>query len=391
MTRGQPTSAPVTPGVIKLEQNQPFDPLGASSGGRPWLRQASPVLPPAFALAEMAVLVALVVLEYAWDAFPNLTRINPHPYWIAILLLSLQYGTVSGLIAASIAIVGSVVIGLPDPDIEERYFSYLIRVWTQPVLWLLVAMLLGTFRARQIEQRDELLQQAENLRMRGATLLDHATNLRARCNMLERKIAMRETNDSTQLLSSLAKLETAGPGRWAEALETALAIGFPKSQISLYAVDGTQVRHVLTHQRAVVSATSGGPIPMDIESGHPLLAAVVGAGRAVCVVDAEHDPALRGQGVAAVPIFATSDAVRPRAVIGMLKADILPSNQIDTATTARLAIVAAHLAPAMQLGLISSVAESGAGGIVDAGVVPTIRKWRLLKVFGGAQPDGTHG
>ena len=323
MTTGQPIAARRANAEPDIETLPQLAPSGATTGARSWMQQLSPVLPPPFAIVEIAVLVALVILEFAWDGFPNLTRINPHPYWIAILLLSLQYGTVSGLMAASIAIVGSVVIGLPEPDIEERYFSYLIRVWTQPVLWLLVAMLLGTFRARQIEQREELLLQAEDLRMRGATLLDHATNLRARCNMLERRIAMRETSDSSQLLAALARLESAGPGRWAEALETALTIGFPKSQISLYAIDGTQARHILTHQRAMPSSAPGGPFPLDIDQNHALLAAVVGNGSAVCVIDAEHDAALRGQGVAAVPVFSAVDKSQQRVVIGILKADIL--------------------------------------------------------------------
>ena len=253
----------------RTESNQSTSTAGPA-GLQLWLGQASPVLPPAFALVEMAVLVALVLLEYFWDGFPNLTRINPHPYWIAVLLLSLQYGTVSGLIAASIAIIGTVLIGMPEPDIEERYFNYLIRVWTQPVLWLLVAMLLGTFRARQIEQRDELLLQAENLRMRGATLLDHATNLRARCTMLERRIAMRETTDTSKLLSALARLSDAGPGRWADALDATLSAGFPKSQISLYAIDGASARLVVTHRAAGIVSE----VVNEIGADHLLLTSI---------------------------------------------------------------------------------------------------------------------
>ena len=280
------------------------------------------------------------------------------------------------------------LIGLPEPDIEERYFNYLIRVWTQPVLWLLVAMLLGTFRARQIEQRDELLLQAENLRMRGATLLDHANNLRGRCTMLERRVAMRETTDTAQLLSALARLGGAGPGRWADALEAALASGFPQSQISLYAFERANARLVLCHQRAASGQSAMGA-PNDIASDHPLLAEIR-AGRPVSILTPEHDQALRGNGVAAVPIFSVAaDTAEPR-VIGMLKADVLPPNQIDAATTARLSVIAAHLSPALQRGLISPVADTA--GPQPPQAVPVVRRWRLAKLIAGAsQPDGTHG
>ena len=361
-----------------------------------WARRLSPVVPPPLALLEMGLLLALVLLEYFVDGFPALTRINPHPYWIAVLLLSLQYGTVSGLMAASIAIIGTVLIGMPEPDIEERYFNYLVRVWTQPVLWLLVALLLGTFRARQIEQRDELQLQVENFRTRSATLLDHATNLRTRCSMLERRLATRETSDTGQLLAGLARLGEAEPGRWASALKATLTAGFPKSQISLYSVDGEKVRLVLTHGQ-----TPDVQMPPDIEPGHPLIAAVAGAGRAVSVLEPSDDAALRGLGVAAVPVFADDGASSRSRVIGILKADMLAPGQIDGSTTRRLAVIAAHLAPALQHRLVSPVASQtsksseadpaaaraprtdGVAMLEDA--IPTVRRWRMLRWLPGGR------
>lgn len=352
----------------------------AAADQRAWLGRVSPLLPPAFALLEMSILLAMVLAEYFWDAFPNLTRMNPHPYWIAVLLLSLQYGTVSGLIAAGIAIIGTVLIGMPEPDIEERYFNYLIRVWTQPVLWLLVAMLLGTFRARQIEQRDELRQSNENLRLRGATLLDHTTNLRARCAMLERRIAVRETADTGKLLASLSRLAEAEPGRWSVALDDALTAGFPKSQFSVYVVDGGQARLVLTHQRASSQTPPVQP-PSELSADHPLMAAVAERGHAVSVVEAGDDEALRGLGVAAVPIFSAAIGATDKRIIGILKADVLPPSQIDVSTTRRMAVIAAYIAPVLQRGLILPVGDTGNGDET----IPTVRKWRLLKWLPGGR------
>ena len=365
-----------------------------------WVRHVSPVLPPRFAIVEMLILATLVMLEYWWEGFPSLTRINPHPYWIAILLLSLQYGTVSGLIAASIAIIGTVLIGMPEPDIEERYFNYLIRVWTQPVLWLLVALLLGAFRARQIEQRDELILQTENMRIRGGTLLDYATNLRTRCTMLERRTAMRETTRTDTLLTALARLRDAEPGRWAAALATVLDAGFPHSRFSLYAVDGATARLVLAHSRSAdVAAARVVPLP-EIEPNHPLLTTVVMNGRSACVIDPQHDAALRGVGVAAVPIFALAEQASVNRVIGLLKADMLPPNQIDASTTIRMSVVAAHLAPVLQRGLINSVLDTSDPGQLSDGLVggsrgdrpdgldeaiPSVRKWRLKNWLPGGR------
>lgn len=369
----------------------------------------TPILPPQLALLEMGLLIAIVLAEYAIDSFPQVTRINPHPYWIAVLLLSLQYGTVSGLIAASIAIGGTVLIGLPEPDIEERYFNYLIRVWAQPVLWLLVALLLGTFRARQIEQRDELLHDVENLKTRGVTLLDHVSNLRARCVRLERHIATRPSSDASQLLAALGRLEDAEPGRWAPALRMTLATGFPGARVALYAVDSDKARVLLTHDdsKAVAGSVSPASSSAEIEAGSPLLAAVVGAGRGVSVLNAADDVALDGRGVAAVPIFVEQPGAAPR-VAGMLLVEKLAPNLLDQATLRRLDVIAAHLAPVLSQARLTAVAPSAPGGLGGSiasasvpqwtasgldGSIPSVRRWRMLRWLpgGGPAPSSTPG
>ncbi len=359
----------------------------------------SPVLPPRLAIVEMGLLIALVAAESAIDGFPAITRINPHPYWIAVLLLSLQYGTVSGLMAAGIATLGTVLIGMPEPDIEERYFNYLIRVWTQPVLWLLVAMVLGTFRARQIEQRDDLRVQVDNLKTRGTTLLDHNTNLRARCAMLERHIATRDTTDAGHLLAALGRLGEAEPGRWVLALKAALLAGFPGAQISLYACDGGRARHVLTHGGGDATPIAAAEIDVDAA----LLTALLREGRPLSVLASGDDDTLRGYGVAAVPIFnevgaesAGSPAGTGRRVIGFLKVDVMAPHQIDAALTRRLAVIAAHLAPALQQGRVTAVAGGGmaSSGTPAAAVdeaIPTVKRWRLLRGLLGGKPAATDG
>ena len=365
------------------------------------LGRLSPVLPPRLALLEMGLLLALVIAEYAVEGFPQITRINPHPYWIAVLLLSLQYGTISGLIAASIAIAGTVLIGLPEPDIEERYFNYLVRVWTQPVLWLLVALLLGSFRARQIEQRDELLHQVDELRTRGATLLDHTNNLKARCSKLERYIATHQRSDTGQLLVALSRLSEAEPGRWAPALKHALSTGFPGGRLALYAADGDRMRLLLAHsyaQENAADATATPPPAAEITAGSPLFVAVVGSGRGVSVLAAGDDAALAGVGIAAVPIFAEQSGAVPK-VTGLLLAEHLPAHQVDAALLRRLGVVAAHLAPALAQSRLTTVAAgladatpSELSSLADAaGAIPTVRRWRALRWMPGAAKPRGHG
>ena len=63
-----------------------------------------PVLPPLIALVELAALIGLIVLVDWATPDIDLTDLKPNPLWLPVLLLSLQYGTVSGLMAALFAV-----------------------------------------------------------------------------------------------------------------------------------------------------------------------------------------------------------------------------------------------------------------------------------------------
>lgn len=296
-----------------------------------------PVLPPRLAVLEIAVLLVIpALLEWLWPPFPDLTTYQPHPYWAAILILSLQYGTVSGLSAAAIAIVATVVIGLPEPDIGENHFAYLVRVWTQPVLWISAALLLGHFRIRQIEQRNELLGTVDELKGRSAALTSHAKGLEARCDALERRLVIRPKSDATALLNTLSTLpDAAAQGRWPSAFHAAVQIAFPGASATLYAVQNDAVQPVA---RSSVDVNGRAP---RLSGGDALVLAVA-QGRALSVTSGLDDALLVGLGVFAVPV----ERIRGGGA-GLLLVESLPTGLIDQGTVARLRTLARAFGPAM--------------------------------------------
>ncbi len=72
-----------------------------------------PVLPPLSALAEIVILFALIYIVDELTPTISVLDLSPHPFWIPVLLLSLQYGTVSGFLAAATAIGLSLYGGVP--------------------------------------------------------------------------------------------------------------------------------------------------------------------------------------------------------------------------------------------------------------------------------------
>ena len=335
----------------------------ASSFGRSGL----PVLPPLMAVIEILVLIVLPgALDYFWTGFPSLAETQPHFFWLPVLLLSLQYGTVSGLVAAGVAIVVSALLGWPDQEVGENHFSYLLRIWAQPVLWLTAALVLGQFRMRQIEQKQDLARHVAELSTQRTAISDYATNLRSRCETLERQIAGRREPEVRTILAALARLNAGGtqaPSALGECLELALG----PCAASIYVRDNDRFRLTVAHGSAANRQE-------QLADDAPLARAIAREGRAVSVLNPGEEAIFAGDGLAAVPVFSVKDG----RIFGLLKLDAVGAAEFDEMTPACLAAIAGQVAPLLESGGIA-----GLSGIVPAVqvVAPPSRQrlWRQLK------------
>ena len=354
-----------------------------------------PVMPTRFALFELGIFVAIVLGELLLNSFPDLTRMNPHPYWIAVLLLSLQYGTVSGLLAAVIAIAGSVMIGMAEPDIGESYFSYLVRVWTQPVLWLVVALLLGSFRMRQIELRDDLEREVGELRGRGLALVDHSNNLKTRCEALERQLAAKAKPETDRLLEALAGLHQPDSSAWVGAVEQAFDIMVPGAQASIFIADGDGLKLLHKHRWPDTARWR-----RDVAGSEPLAHAVLGEARPLSIMSAADEAVLAGEGLFAVPIISPVSS----AVVGLLKIETMGPQAIDAGLIDRLQAMAIHVAPTLKARLPLSLmprpvqsrdlardAARDPAKAVSAAGGGKVARFKLWSLFGGKAAPVTAG
>jgi hypothetical protein len=204
-----------------------------------------PVLPPAAALVEIAVLFCLII-GLGWLTGQDISDMRPHPFWVPVLLLSLQYGTVSGLLAAGIATLFTAFGQLPEQTVGETYFVYFLRIWIEPILWLASAVLLGQFRMRQIADKMELVRQVEELGAQRTSLAGYASQLRQRCEGLERRLAGRQEPDALVMLQSIARARQLGAPGMSAAFAGVMQAVLPGAQASLFVLDQDWLRQALT-------------------------------------------------------------------------------------------------------------------------------------------------
>ncbi len=335
------------------------------------VRPGLPVLPPLMALVEILILIVLPgVLDYVWPGFPSLAETQPHFFWLPVLLLSLQYGTVSGLLAAGVAITLSALLGWPDQEVGENHFNYLLRIWAQPVLWLTAALVLGQFRMRQIELKQDLARKVAELSMQRTAISDYATNLRGRCERLEREISGRREPNVRSMLTTLAALQ-AGSLNASVAFGECLELAFGPCAASVYLRDGDHLRLAAAHGAA--------PGRADVVAANtPLARAITIEGRHVSVTNPGEEEILAGTGVVAVPVYSSADGRS----IGMLKLEALPAGELNEGTPACLAAIAAQIAPLVEKGSISVLSAPASGvlsGVRQGPPAPRQRLWRQLK------------
>jgi len=338
-----------------------------------------PVLPPWIAVGELALFVLVVAtLEWLVPAF-DINLVQPNPCWLPVLLLSLQYGTVSGVLAAFVSTAIYVIGGLPEQDVGENHFAYLLRIWGQPMLWIAAAVLLGQFRMRQIAAKIELRRTVAELESQRAAITAYAENLRERCDMLERRIAARPEPAALDILSNLASVR-GGDQRSVEAtFAEVMRAGFPGSKATLYR------READAFHRIAAAGHPGEAVPADraparLAHTHALAHAFELRNAAVTVLTADGEKALAGLGLAAAPARNSAGEVR-----GLLKLESIEPGQMGPSLAGALQMVADALLP-----LLDASANAGAAsGPVAAATSGEARSWRQLSWFASRRPAAT--
>ncbi len=343
--------------------------------GAVWL----PVLPPLGAFVELVVILGLIYLVCSLIPGVEIATLEPSPFWVPVLLLSLQYGTVAGLLAAAAATLAYTINGLPEQAIGENLFAFLLRIWALPILWIGVASVLGQFRLRQIEVKQDLKHRLSSRTLEADSLATYASALEDRCHRLERQLTSIGPASGAAAIDCLASFGDPSAD-FPKSLEGLQRYVFPASRITVYAVSPAAL-DVIAH----APGEGDGPIPVSIPAQHALYRATVGERRAVNVLRAEDEAALAGIAHAAHVILHPET----RRVIGLLSIEAGDPSQLSKELDARLGLVARYIAQSLcEPRIVVDNTERGAQA-ADPGAVRLTRGWRQLSWQKAALPvDG---
>lgn len=137
-------------------------------------------------LAEGAVLIGGTFIVERLGLF-DLHALPIHPLTVAVVLLAVQYGAVGGIVSASAATCLSVIGGaLPTRVIGEDYYDYLATMWSMPLLWMLMAVLVGIISDANLRALDKSRTELKTLRQEHDAISAQYIVLSQRARRLER-------------------------------------------------------------------------------------------------------------------------------------------------------------------------------------------------------------
>jgi polysaccharide biosynthesis protein PelD len=187
-------------------------PRNRRAGHQPWLLEFIVIL-------SMLLLVAAAT-PIGWQ----FGSISPNPLWIPVLLLSSQYGTIPGIAAAMACMALHWVVGAPSQAGGEDVYDYLYRVWREPLLWPVAAVVIGGFRDQHALKLAVLRSRLLEADARVLSIGNLAEKLRSHCDDLERQIACAAERSIEAGLAALDDVHRARPEELKPALQQAMEV-----------------------------------------------------------------------------------------------------------------------------------------------------------------------
>lgn len=142
------------------------------------------------ALVEVIlILAALIVLDLIAGSANRFWNVQPHPFWIAVLLVSAQYGSAEGLIAAVMSTIALLLGNLPAMGFGQDPYDYAVAVALNPAMWLAAALVIGELRGQADKRADALAADLKRAEAREIHLAGAAERLAVANRALEDRVA----------------------------------------------------------------------------------------------------------------------------------------------------------------------------------------------------------
>ena len=184
-------------------------------------------------IETLVFLVTAVLIDLMFGNGIRYADMPVHPFWIIVLLVTVQYGPIEAITAALLSGAFLLVGNLPEQSMTETMYEYILRVTLTPFLWIVTALVLGSIRARQRDERKNLLNQLWKSEQAAAAIVENYKAAKQSKERLELRLA--EERCSVLTVYEVAKmLETLDPVEAMTGVEKLVRTALNPKKFSLY-------------------------------------------------------------------------------------------------------------------------------------------------------------
>ncbi|MFH6787362.1 MULTISPECIES: hypothetical protein [Methylobacterium] len=203
-------------------------PRATRSGSATWYR---------YVLESIVLVGLLVCVDYVFFDGHRFSGINPRPFWIPVLLMSVQYGLAGGVFAAFTSTLALYSGELPSQIATQDYYAYSRLIVAEPTSWLACALVLGGMSSLQLAHASEVRRQRDDAQAAAEDLGHGLRQTLSDLGRLELQIAA-ETRTAAAIARAFAGLDPGGPERLAASFAEFARLIVGASDLTVYGPRG---------------------------------------------------------------------------------------------------------------------------------------------------------
>ncbi len=290
------------------------------------------------AIVETVLFLGIAVaLDYLYFSGNRFWALEPHPFWLLVALVSVQYGTNEGVFAAAASSIVLLSGKLPVQSIDADFYEHVLHLGARPLLWLVSAVVLGELRNRHARREIDLEQQVEESKKREHGIALAYQELKAAHEKLEINVAS-ELRTVVSIYRAAKTLQNLSVNEVMAGAVNLVSVVLGPEKFSIYTVEGGAL--ALRLKRGWVDEDT---YEITIWPDNPLFQTVVVGQRYVSAADAVDERVLARQGVLAGPLFQGEGGD----VVGMLKIERLRFADLNLTTVENFKVVCELLSTAL--------------------------------------------
>jgi len=280
-------------------------------------------------IEAVLLLAAIVIFDLISGTGDRFFHVSPHPFWIVVLLVSVQYGALEGVLAAILA-SGALLIGnLPPLGFGEDPYAYSVNLAINPAMWMAAALGVGELRSQADRRAQALEASLAEAAEREERLIAVAERLTAANRSLEERVAGQLRTVATLYEASRA-VEQLGTGDVLIGIAELVRAGINPKKFSLFLLNEQQLESVISE-----GWSTSDRFTRVFPAQSTLFREVIINHRSLCVASRTDQAALAGEGILAGPIFSAETGE----TLGMLKIEGIDAIEFNMTTVESFRVI----------------------------------------------------